>query len=212
MKKLWLVLLLMSGFAHGDINISTDHQNHSVAIRYQSQVVNKFSFESDKAPLIRSAVMLVQDDHQGVFLQLDKLGGNCGYHGYLATVVNGQLEVVSADCGYWEYIGKRQLLTISRVDYIGLCGLPTSRSMWPSYPIIQEIDLLGEKPIDRARPESILNNEAAIAQLDTFRAFVSEHSEQQKIVDAKEADFCARLPTMTYQELLAELPQFSDAK
>ncbi|EAR10446.1 hypothetical protein [Reinekea blandensis] len=89
MKKYWFVLLLMSGVVHGDISISTDHQNHSVAIRYQDQVVNKFSFESDKAPLIRSALFLSQGDHQGAFLQLDKLGGNCGYQGYLAMVRNG---------------------------------------------------------------------------------------------------------------------------
>ncbi|EAR10447.1 hypothetical protein MED297_01460 [Reinekea sp. MED297] len=84
--------------------------------------------------------------------------------------------------------------------------------MWPRYPIIQEIDLQAEKPIVRARPESILNNDAAVAQIETFRAFVSEHSDLTKLIDAQEADFCARLPTMTLQELLAELPQFSKTK
>ncbi|MBU2864692.1 hypothetical protein KO489_12615 [Reinekea forsetii] len=205
MRKLLLILLACSSYAFSDIYLKNNYGDNSISIGYKEQSETIYSYEENLPPLVNGLVAINQGQNQGLFLQLDLRGGNCGYKGFLAIAKDSTFELKKLDCTYWKSIGDSLLLSFDRTKFIGLCGLPTSRSMWPYFPVINKIDLALKEPIFNAPPKDLLQSTAAKEELEKFRAFVLEHMNLDQLQDENQRAFCGRLDSIPLPDLLEEL-------
>ncbi|MBU2863765.1 hypothetical protein KO489_07945 [Reinekea forsetii] len=210
MRVLVIVLLICSSFSFGDIYLQSNNRDKSVSVGYQGNSETIYSYEEDLTPTVYGVVTITQGENYGLFIQMDMKGGNCGYKGFLATVINDEFSLNRLDCSYWESIDDNLLLSTDRTKYIGLCGLPTSRSMWPSYPVISKINLTSDPLIDDAAIKDLIQSPAVVRELEKFRSFVLENMNLEEVESESQRAFCGRLGKMPIPDMLSEISEFSD--